>query len=359
MRILLLAHTFAGGAFVVGSHHYARELAALGHEVVHLSTPLSAIHRLTGRAPAEKVRAAAEGTAVVEGARHIVPATLAPVGFGGGRSIRRILADFEPDVVLLDQPQMMSRSLSRSAAALVYRPTDTYASGVPAARQRQAVRAADALVCTSAEVLRQLPQHTAPSTVIRNGVDYLRFSGSDLAATRSGVVYVGALDHRFDWAAVSTWAESLSHASFDLYGPVSGPTPPLPHNVNVRGAIPYEQTPAVMASAAIGIIPLSAASENAGRSPMKLFEYAASGLWVAASRTPSLAAGHPRGTWLYDDPSEVLPAMADALAAGRANAEGAADAERESWASKASELLHFLGDSIPDLADKIEPKATN
>ena len=44
-RILFLSHSHPFGAFRVGSHHYARVLSERGADVVHLSTPISLIHR--------------------------------------------------------------------------------------------------------------------------------------------------------------------------------------------------------------------------------------------------------------------------------------------------------------------------
>src|SRR5690606_11227582 len=54
-RILFLSHSHSFGPFRVGSHHLARTLAQRGAEVVHLSTPISVAHRVTGRVSASAV----------------------------------------------------------------------------------------------------------------------------------------------------------------------------------------------------------------------------------------------------------------------------------------------------------------
>ena len=41
MKIAFLSHTAMGGDFVVGSHHLATALAARGHDVLHMSAPVT------------------------------------------------------------------------------------------------------------------------------------------------------------------------------------------------------------------------------------------------------------------------------------------------------------------------------
>lgn len=49
-RVLFLSHSHTFGAFRVGSHHYAREFARLGADVVHLDTDFARASRSrTGR----------------------------------------------------------------------------------------------------------------------------------------------------------------------------------------------------------------------------------------------------------------------------------------------------------------------
>ena len=44
MRILFVSHTDPFGPFRIGSHHLAAALARAGHDVTHLSTPISVAH---------------------------------------------------------------------------------------------------------------------------------------------------------------------------------------------------------------------------------------------------------------------------------------------------------------------------
>ena len=215
-RILFLAHSSAFGPFRVGSHHYARVLARRGAEVVHLSTPLSFAHRVTGRVSRAAAAAAPRGPhRDADGVTHIVPRTALPVPYGRFRARRELLRHgIRPpfDVVLIDQPLLWDDSVRALSSRLVYRPTDLYPSGLKERRQRDIMAAADGVVATSAEVLRGLGTLDIPAYVLENGVDAARFSPPEAATVpRPAVcVYVGSLDGRFDWQRLNAWARASS-----------------------------------------------------------------------------------------------------------------------------------------------------
>ena len=84
MRLLLGSHTAPGGVFRVGSHHLARELAAQGHEVCHLSSPVSLAHVVNARDPEvrRRYRLAARRVRAARVAGDFVPLTLLPMSLG-------------------------------------------------------------------------------------------------------------------------------------------------------------------------------------------------------------------------------------------------------------------------------------
>lgn len=96
--------------------------------------------------------------------------------------------------------------------------------------------------------------------------------------------------------------------------------------VTFTGALPYEQMPAALAAADIGVAPFDVTAHPPLQlafywSPLKVFEYLASGLPVVAPRLPRLGAlvGDRTEGWLYDpnDPA----GLRDALVALSADAE--------------------------------------
>jgi teichuronic acid biosynthesis glycosyltransferase TuaH len=156
-------------------------------------------------------------------------------------------------------------------------------------------------------------------------------------------VYVGALDDRFDWAAVQSMAAAAPDWGFDVYGPGSGPSQGLPANVSLNGTVAYEELPAILRNARIGLLPLSDVPVNRGRSPMKLYEYLASGLSVVTRETPVLSSNPESGVFAYRDPSGAPSAFDQARHAAVPNVAGRQAAEGADWTAKARELIQFLG----------------
>ncbi|MDT3346308.1 glycosyltransferase family protein [Microbacterium aquilitoris] len=344
MRILFVSHTDSHGIFRVGSHHLSAELARLGHDVVHLSTPISMVHRVLGRVPRSRARATPSDEVDASGVRHIVPRTLLPAGIGTfsvATELRRRRLD-RFDLVLVDQPLMWHQSVRELADIVVYRPTDEYPRGMKAGLQRDALHHVDGVIATSVEVLRGLGDVRVPAIVVPNGVDTARFTETN--GTRAETcVYAGALDRRFDWGQVARWAGAHRDVRFELIGPLTGEPPTLPDNVAVLGALPYDELPARFAAARVGLLPLSDDPGNAGRSPMKLYEYLASGLNVVSRRTPVIASDPSNGVYTYADEAEAQSALQAALERREPNGSGAQLAQSHSWTAKVAAILTFVG----------------
>jgi len=344
---LFVSHSAVTGTFRVGSHHLARELARQDVRVVHLSTPRSAVHRVLRRGDLGASVPPARPWTDADGVTHVVPRTVLPVGVGGrvryADVVRETVGTDRVDVAFLDQPLLWSPALRGVAEVLVYRPTDLYPDGTKARLQDVILEHADAVVATSDEVLDRLGlRRQVPTAVIENGVDLERF---DRTGTRDGLdaVYVGALDARFDWHAVRALAEAYPGWTIRVAGPSARPPGPLPSNVLLLGAVAYEDVPALLARARIGLLPLSDDPSNAGRSPMKLYEYLAAGLAVVTTRTRSLVSRPEVGQFAYASHEEMVAAFARAAAVPPGNPAGRTEARTHGWPHKAQELVEFVG----------------
>ena len=352
-RILLLSHTHAFGAFRVGSHHYARTLAQGAAEVIHLSTPVSFAHRATGRTDSSALAALPHGPHIdADGVTHLVPRTTLPRPYGTFRVARELSRHGLPttfDLVLLDQPLLWDASVRALSPHLIYRPTDAYPTGVKSRLQNRILAAADGVIATSSEVLRGLGPLATPSLELPNGVDTTRFAaaGGREGASRPAIaVYVGSLDRRFDWPRVVAWAQTHPEVTFAIAGPAPAPPTTLPTNVEVLGPVAYDALPTLLQSARVGLLPLSDDRLNAGRSPMKLYEYLAAGLAVVARATPVLRPDGPAGVFTYTDAEDADAALRRALEHPSPNATGVARAAAESWEAKTAALMRFA-ESLP------------
>jgi teichuronic acid biosynthesis glycosyltransferase TuaH len=346
-QVLFVSHTHEAGVFKVGSHHLAREFALAGHEVMHVSSPFSLAHRLRDPARDEGSRWAASRQVRVDrfGVRHVVPTTLLPARFHTTGYLRRLLHEqgfAAPRFTFVDQPLMAHPALCRLGRTTVYRPTDTY-TGQAGAMQRRLVRSVDGVAATSYEVLRRLALDVrTPAVVIENGVDFRHFACPPDPRPRDGVVYVGALDGRFCWDTVRALAEQERTEPFSIAGPLPpGGAPPIPPNVRLLGAVDYAEVPEILAAHRVGLLPLTAADENRGRSPMKLYEYLAAGLSVVARRNDGPLARPIPGVTTYDTLDDARTALRRALRDPVPNAAGIEAAAQQGWSGKMRELEAF------------------
>lgn len=345
--VVFISHTHDMGTYKVGSHHLARELARQGYRVTHISTPYSVAHDLIGSPQPRRKSLALAGPLVDDdGVTHVVPRTVLPAQYGGDGYLRTALdatGSASPRYVFVDQPLMVGRWLSTVPGIHIYRPTDIYPHGRAARMQNAAIARFAGVVATSRSVLDSLPIVPGqPRMTIPNGVEFARFGeGAESAAhDRSGVAYVGAMDHRFDWQAVTTLAASAPDLRFTLAGDVRSPPPGLPDNVHLVGALAYEDVPDLLRSHRVGVLPFNDAVENSGRSPMKLYEYLAAGLSVVSRDIPAVG-GVDAGVHLYSDASGAPIALRRALSGVAPNVRGVEVARRQDWAAKADELISF------------------
>ena len=357
-RVVFASHSAMGGLFRVGSHYYAEHFARHGDTVVHISSPVSALNfaRVNDEPTRQRVKTAVRSAAPVGGVVNYVPFTAVPgvlapparqewILRSAIPSVRKTLARAgvtAVDVLIIDQPLLASLRGLLPTQMVVYRPTDVYEGERAVIAQTALLKNVDAVVATSAVVLDslrgQLAGH-ARTLVLPNGVDTGHFSLQG-GVDRAGFVYVGALDHRIDWDSVGRLARALPTVPFDFFGAGARPGSMLPSNVHVKGPVPYQRLPSLLQQYRAGLLPFTSTSENAGRSPMKLYEFLACGLNILAINAPTVAQAGAPGVWTTTVADVALAQRA--LTAG-VNTIGSQAATRHDWTVKAGELRRFLG----------------
>jgi len=335
LNIVFGSHTPIGGVFVVGSHHLAREFTKNGHRVLHLSTPVTIPHLLRWGNPRVRFRFKNwinNGCVINKDLIDYVPLSLVPWQLARRLgemhlflttipSIKYCLKRFgfsEVDVLLVDSPSLAGLQKHVKARVMGYRATDLYGEQIGVDIndiERELALRADFLIGTSVPVMDRLSS-LAPSKAVyllENGVDYDFFSKPMNPPPEYGeilpprLVYAGAFDDRFGYAVVTTLADTLPHANVVLIGPYPKDASRLlggRGNLHLLGPRSYARLPAYFQHADIGLLPLSNHPANDGRSPMKLYEYGASGLPVVASRTIELARRNLDFTRLANSPRE-------------------------------------------------------
>jgi glycosyltransferase involved in cell wall biosynthesis len=376
MRIVFLSHTHLGGTFVVGSHQLANELSRAGHRVAHVSTPLTPMHILLLRDVdvRRRFRQFLRPSISSAGVLSTVPmailpwqaaSRIAPLWRNYGRfSYPRIRSMLERhmsgpiDLVFIDQPRLVGLTKALNPRAILYRPTDLYfqmpGGSTVASAEALAIARSTTVVATSEAVARHVrtisPQK--PTVVLPNGVELRHFASITApppeyaANSRKRAVYIGALDERFDVPTVRRLAESHPDVEIVLVGPPLAPeldTLRRLANVRLLGARPYAAIPAYMQHADVGLLPLSDHPANAGRSPMKLYEYGAAGLPVLARHTEEISRRREPFVFTYHDAPEAVDLLGRLVTEGWPAATSAAAASAHSWEAIAQRLIEVAG----------------
>lgn len=366
-----LAHTPMGGPFAVGSHHLAAAMAADGLRVNHISLPVTPLHLGRLRDPVIRMRMRRAGRWAADGAvvQDLVPLGLVPsqaylrhpaLGGLAAHTTSPRPRRFKQKVLFVDHPGAWPLARSMQADRLIYRPTDVYQhlnGGRVRKVEQEVLAACDGVVATSdivAESCRELG-YGGPMLTVPNGVGPAPAPDAPeglaitrrLEASADGrpiVLYVGALDDRFDASLFGTLAERRTDAVFAVIGPNPSRAPVRwGPDVVYMGPQPPTAARAAMTAAHVGLMPFSDHAANQGRSPMKVLELVADGCQVVARSTPPLVAMDDLlggALSLYSTAAEAASQLDAALATARPGP--CRMPERLTWAAKSREILAFV-----------------
>ncbi|MGH9169238.1 MAG: glycosyltransferase, partial [Acidimicrobiia bacterium] len=156
---------------------------------------------------------------------------------------------------------------------------------------------ADALVASAPPLAKRLTRRAGRQVVVvPNGVNAAVFGGDpgptpdDLPKGDGPLFgYHGSLyGDWFDWMALRRVAEQFPAARVVVIGDHRHQHPPMPANVWFLGLKPQSELPAYLSRLDVGIIPWVVSGVTHAVSPLKVYEYLASGVPVAASPLRSL-----------------------------------------------------------------------
>lgn len=368
----------------VGDHHIARQLVARGYEVAFVSNPVSPWHVVrrteTVRDRFRNFRAGGERD--LDGRLwSYVPGALVVPRRGAGLDGRWVMRHWP----LLTLPGLVARArregfgrvdllVIREARQsfwidhlehdrLVYRVADRdagFATHTPAVRaeEERLARAADLVVHSAAELASDVAELGARRTFhLPNGVDFAHFADGDPAPPPEYwdldgpvAVFAGSIEEWVDLDLVALLAGRMPEFTFVLIGPAPPRARALERVTNIRvlGARPFEDLPAYLRHATVGIIPFD--RERHGDlvdavQPLKLHEYLASDLPVVATRWPEIErmASPAR---LATDPEEWERALRAAAQDPAHDPARAVYARAHDWSGRVDTLLGALA-AIP------------
>lgn len=378
LRIAFASHTPAGGLFAVGSHHLSEELALQGHTVAHVARPISIpnfFRRSTNTTWRFRLWRSG-GNMSAAGVWNYQPLSILPwrvarrLTSGSRRPYLWTLPDLhkvlsrhafdEVDALIVDEPLLEGIERLFKTKVVAYRATDLYyemTGDMPLrkAEDRMLLKA-DGIIGTSGPVLDSLRKRAPekPTLLLENGVDYGHFSTNVqpppeyMESPRPRAIYIGSLDDRFDHLGFHHLVKTNPGVDFVVIGPTSKNMIHSTSNLRVLGPRPYARLPAYLQHARVALLPLSAHPANAGRSPMKLYEYMAAGLPVVARRTPELIRRGEPGVHLYESPPEMTAALEKALSDAPPADILRSVAARHAWTKKVELLEKFIRQLLND-----------
>ncbi len=220
-------------------------------------------------------------------------------------------------------------------------------------------RAADLVAFSSHWLMdRAAPEVRSKALLVRNAADAESFRGcmgrAEARETRI-IGYAGALEFWFDEEAVRRAALRHPEWRFLLAGrietPRIAPLRALP-NVEFLGEVPYAHLPGFLERLDVGLIPFRRLPLTLAADPIKLYEYFAAGLPVAAARLPELER-HGDLLYLADGPEGFVRAIERAAAESSVALRNRrmALAKQETWVSRCA----ALGERIAVLLEHRKP----
>lgn len=352
MNIVLLAHTPTSSNFVVGSHHYLRELIQLGHNVLHIPSPT---HILSKKPQTQR-----------KNTNEIELNSILPIGRISWldaiiyiklkmvlKKQIKIRTLTKIDFIIVDQPTFSELAIwlaRKYDAKIIYRPTDIYSemSGdwvkkheIKILNHSNKIIATSKVVISEIRKIKDLSNHQ--TEIIENGfdIDHFKPVKTKREFPPKRLIYVGSLDSRFDYESLAYLGYSIPSLTIDIYGPKPD-TPSLtkiPSNVIFHGPIEYEKLPSIYSKYDAALILMVDSKANHGRSPMKIYEYLASGLPVIARSTTELQSRNIENLYLYKSGDELVGLINEI----KLFIDNVVELKKHSWKSKAKLLVNFLG----------------
>lgn len=189
-----------------------------------------------------------------------------------------------------------------------------------------AIRAARRGVVTVSHDITRRIAPTGPTGVVANAIDPAEWAELPTAPDwfsqlpRPRLLYVGSLQSRIDVDQIRGLAAAFKTGSVTLVGPMQEPdhfaSVRKAPNVHFRPRVARHQVVGLIAAADLGLIPHVRSALTEAMSPLKLYEYLAGGLPVAAVDLPGISGVSDRVITVAPG-ADMVHAARQALVLGR------------------------------------------
>ena len=367
-KIVFLSHTPRNSIFKVGSFHLSNVLASRNFLVCYISAPLTLIHFFQFFIQKEKRKEILNRLKYIKikqdssGVYNHTPIFLFPLypnklgsflyhkcnlnlNFTAYQLRKKEFRNV--DRIFLDDLKLNKILPVFNFKKFIYRATDIYKSMNNDAVifeeiEKKIILNADYIVVTS-EPLRKIfkEEYNREALVLINGVNFSHFNepkNKPEIFTKINVpsfIYVGSFDFRFDFEILDFFSTQTDIALI-LIGPSFDKGKlPTSNNIIYLGEINYSEIPAYLQHASAGILPLKVIEANHGRSPMKLYEFAAAGLPILSPKLREVERRNHNFVYIYDSVESLRKQM------NKLFVETIQEAKKYSWDSITNRILQY------------------
>ena len=205
----------------------------------------------------------------------------------------------QPGLVLVEAPAVplisQAGKLQKAGWTMIYDMIDNWSDPAlggdwfRSQAERDLVTAADRVIASAPDLVDQVKRMGREAVLVPNAVNAGIFGvdlparPDDLPEAEMIIGYHGSLyGDWFDWDALRSVAEAFPEAAIVLIGDDKAPRPAMPANIHFLGLKPQTELPAYLQRFSVGVIPFKVSDTTHAVSPLKAYEYLASGVPIAA-----------------------------------------------------------------------------
>jgi len=363
-------HSWNNQSIRIGDHHYAKLLRKQQWEVFWISHPISPYH-IFKRRNVERFKSWTKGVQKSQEVFFYTPFTFFPYykklfykeWFCKNNlrftipSIKMVLSKYhflDVDILWITDLSMYYLTHIVRYKKMILRLVDDipmYENSPASIKiiQDELISKADYVIVTSKNLMKYQHPNKQNFYYVPNGVDVKHFKKNykipieyqDIKSPR--IIYLGGIYEWFNTGLLKYIASKLANYNFILIGPSGIDLSDLKRykNIFLLGIKKYNEIPAYLQYADVGIIPFKNSQLTRSVSPIKMFEYFAAGLPVVSTRIEEAESLNPPA-YFTDEPAEFVKNLKESFREGKNKKEYFEFATNNSWDSRLSNILQVL-----------------